>query len=413
MTDQFVEDAQIPTTVEFVREDTYGTTPTDPDYTLFADDVISHGMTHAYNVEEQRTAGSAYATDHKPGAEGHSASFEYFMQQWLVDGSGDAQDAAYDGLFRENGQLPNTHTILSRTERSSGGNDSGGIYTIRVMKGAKIDTASLEWVQDTGLPIPVTLDYQVREGKRYDVHQPSSSTTLTVKSTDSSDTTQTVTVENLDAGTSESFDLNGTTLVTSSTAFSEVGQVNVDGETVGDVVVSVNDGNQSTPTEGATIITINGTSSLPQGYVGERGIPLIGSGSHGSSLGDSNEEIFLGDNIERPSGTAIADNWSSGTLEVSNDLAAIPDGNQDQFQSWQEGNATPEVSIELFGETVPQSIINDLKKAVQDDIVWTASGGSVTLKNAQVKSDIDDAISAGDQRVTVEPAFGGTDLTVS
>ncbi len=409
-----VESGNIPKLAEFVRESTFGEAPTDPSFVRFADDVSNESSSHDFGVEAQRPNDSAYPTEHHPGPEAHTGSVEYFMQQWLIDGSSNALDASYDGLFRDSdGLLPNSHTCLFRSERSSGGNDGGGIWTIEVWKGAKIGTASLDLAADTGLPIPVSLDYEVREKRIYDLHQPSSSTSLVVKSSDSGDTSQTVTVENADASTSETYSLNGTNLVTAATTYSEIGQIEIDSRPTGDITIAINDGDQTTPTEGSTVMTIKGSASRAEGYVGDLGIPLIGSGSHGTALGDTTEQRFLGDNVERPSSTAIADKWGDATFEVSNNLSRQNDGNQDQFHDIQEGQADPEFSIEIWGETVPRDYIEDIIDSVADDLVWTADGGSVTLKNAHIADSITREIAAGDERLTIEPAFSGTDVTVS
>lgn len=406
-----IENSNVSKRSEFYRESTFGSFETDPSFTFFADDVISNSVTINPNKEEQRPNDSAYASDHKPGSEISEGTTNYLLQHWLRDGSNNAQDASYDGAVRDSdGYLPNSHGCLHVTKRSSGGNDSGGIWTTEVWKGAKIDEVTYTWDTGTGLPIDTELNHTIQKARVYDLHQPSTSTTLAVDSTDSGDTTQTLTVENEDASTSETFSLDGTNLVTASTSFSEIGQIQLDSETTGDVKVYVNDGDQTTPAAGSTLAVIRGTGYYAAGWEGDLGTPIIGSGSHGSALGLSNEEIFRAHTIERPDGSSVEENIVEGELSISNNIDTTPtDG--DQLMNIQEGNADVSASLTVFGETATVDQIDEMLGTDTGDFRWEATGGTLILNTAQSFSEIERAIDEGDTRVTVDTEFRPTGVT--
>lgn len=105
--------------VEFAREDVTAdgelVTPTDPSWNFYSDVVRSVEATLGPNIEEQRGIGSPDVQNFFHGPEEHEMTITYDLQQWFTDGSGNALDAAYDGLIRDvDGLLPNTHTVVDR-----------------------------------------------------------------------------------------------------------------------------------------------------------------------------------------------------------------------------------------------------------------------------------------------------------
>jgi hypothetical protein len=282
----------------FIRETTAGTTPTDPAWLRYSDELDSVGnWVPNTNIAARTAIGTPDITGFSIGAEDHELSVAYKLQRW-PSASG---DASYDGLIRDaNGYLPATHSFLSRQILSGEGNQSGGdlhIYTYGT--GGKVDTASVSGDPGDSEPVAVELSYRFEKIRSYAVSQPTAGTTMTVVSSSASDTTQDVTVENLTAATSETISLTGTTPAAGLSA-----------ETVGDITVTFTTG-------GETCIVILGSDSQ-QGIEGDYGLPLLGSGSYESALGTALEHI-LGDTINK-GGSPLDVNVMTLSFEVQNNI---------------------------------------------------------------------------------------------
>lgn len=388
--------------VEFVRESTTGTTPSDPDWLVYSDVVTTSSAEPDFQSEARRGISSPDPDGHVVGPEDASIEIEYFLQRWLTASTADASD---DGASRDNdGNLPNTHSVQIREDRqTASGAGGGGIRTYTIGKGGKIDEVTFDFDPSTGLPIAVSLSYQFQKVRYYQIDQPSSSGNIDVESTDSGDTTQTVTIEDEEADTTEDVDLDGTTTQTTTSSFGDIDAVEVDAETVGDVLIKDSDGNE--------LMRIRGTSTMPDGYEANLGVPALGSGSHESALGSSYEK-FLGDSIERPSGTAIAANIQSGELSISNNVDASAKASN-QRQEIREGNRDVVLSATVHGETESQDQFIANLKHNTDNIIWSSDGGSIQLDNAVNKAAIAREYSEGDELMEVDVEFEGDGVTIS
>lgn len=391
--------------VEFVPETTRGQPPSDPAWELFSDRVqnIDWSPSPVYDVD--RAVGTADALDADPGPEDHSLTLAYRLQRWLVDGSGNPQDAAGYGLLRDgDNQLHNSHTIVDREDRSTGGADGGGRRTYTVAVGALIGEVTLEGDPSTGNPITPELSYTAEKVRSYEVDQPASSTLLVVESTDANDTTQTLTVEDDGASTSEDVSLNGTSLVSTSSQFDSIDAARLDAETDGDVKIYVNDGSETSPTKGSLLMTINGKNSHDD-REGDLGIPLLGSGSHASALGTSFER-FIGDVINR-GGSSIADTLTSLSLSVSNNLETEPQAGTLRRRI-DEGVRDVTMSASTVGDGESHDRIVEAMIATAADIQWQLTGGNITLKSAVLDSPGGRQIQVGDAKVTQDNTFRAT-----
>jgi hypothetical protein len=96
----------------FIRETTAGTTPTNPAWLRYSDELDSVGnWVPNTNIAARTAIGTPDITGFSIGAEDHELSVAYKLQRW-PSASG---DASYDGLIRDaNGYLPATHSFLSR-----------------------------------------------------------------------------------------------------------------------------------------------------------------------------------------------------------------------------------------------------------------------------------------------------------
>lgn len=395
MTSKSYESGIQPYRIEFIRESTRGTVPSNPSWNLFSDNVRTNEPTISSNTEMQEGLGDPDAVGAFAGTETAEMTVTYDLQQWLIDGSSNAQDASYDGVSRNSdNRLENSHSVVRRIDVGSldSGNTINGSTSLDtrlyfVGKGGLVDEVTFTMNLESGQPIQVEVTYQFEKGRVYQVDQPSSSTGFAIESTDSGDTSQTLTIENEDAGKSEDVSLNGTTLVgTTTTDFADIDALSLDSETTGDVKIYVNSGSTSTPSKGDQLAVLYGQSSYDQGE-GDLGVPALGSGSHASAIGSSYELPLDGDTFELPGGTAIADDVSATEVSFSNNVEArsTDDGPRPLLI---EGGREAEVSATVVGqrETYQQTV--DMLRTTAQNYKWTASDpsgdtGSVTLSNVK------------------------------
>jgi len=385
----------------FIRETTAGTTPTNPDWLRYSDELDSVGnWVPNTNIAARTAIGTPDITGFSIGAEDHELSVSYKLQRW-PSASG---DASYDGLIRDaNGYLPSTHSFLSRQILSGEGNQSGGdlhIYTYGT--GGKIDTASVSGDPGDSEPVAVELGYRFEKIRSYAVSQPTAGTTMTVVSASASDTTQDVTVEDLTAATSETISLNGTTPVAGATSFSDIGAIRLSAETVGDVTVTFTTG-------GETCVVILGSDSQ-QGIEGDYGLPLLGSGSYESALGTALEHI-LGDTINK-GGSPLDVNVMTLSFEVQNNIEsdAVTRG---KLKVQNEGQRNCSASATVFSARGSHDSTIDHLKATQANITWQMAGGTLQLDSAVLTEPGPRTYEKGTATMQRDNTFTGTGITIT
>lgn len=389
--------------LEFVRESTYNTPPTNPAWMLYSDAVQSFSVSPTASVNPRGNIGTPDVVNFNSGTESHEFSVTYDLQRFFVDGSGDPLDAAGDGMKRlTDGQLPASHTVVGRARAGNDGVQSGGSYIYYVATGAKINSVSLGGEPESGDPIVVTLDYMCRKLRAYQIDQPAASGTITVESTSASDTTQSITIEDVDAGTSETIDLNGTTPVSSTSSFASIDAAWLDAECVGDVIIK-----KSTD----TLMTIYGQASYDD-REGDLGVPLLGSGSHGSAIGSAYENI-LGDTITR-GGVALGIDADISSVSISIDNGIETSSTIYSIgKVLSEGMRTITLNASVFGPTGSYDAMVDHLRTVESDIVWTLTGGTVTLTGAAMTSLGSIARDTGMAILSVDNTFQSKGLTMS
>lgn len=386
--------------LEFVRETTRGVTPADPAWKRYSDAIQSFGVTPTASISPRGNIGTPDVVNFNAGTESHSFTVTYDLQQWF-SASG---DAAYDGMARlADGSLPKSHSMVARAAAGHTGTAGGGSRIYYVATGGLIGNVELSGEPESGDPIVVTLDYMCEKLRAYLADQPAASTTLTVASTSASDTTQTLTIESDGAGTSEAVALNGTTNVVTVASFTSIDAFFLDAETEGNVTIT--DGTN-------TLVTIYGKASY-NNREGDLGVPLLGSGSHAAAIGSAYETI-LGDTFERPVGTDLGLDAciSSAGLSVDNSIQ------QDSCITrighiLSEGARTVNMNVSLIGPKPSYDSMIDHLRAVQNNIVWTLTGGTLTLVDA-VLTDLG-TISRETQQatLTVDNTFQGKSLTIA
>lgn len=375
--------------VEFIRENEQGVPNENPEWNLYSDTMQSlYGWAPDSSVEGGRGVTDVDPTDFYAGPESHEATFTYWLQNFFVDESGEPLDASYDGMFRTpNGLLPNTHTVVDREWHAKGGADGAGFYAYVVGTGGHPSTTENEGDASTGQPMPITLEYTFERVRPYVIHQPSTETELVVSSTDAADTGQQVTVESEGGGTSGSATLDGTTVVSVTGPFSSIDAVRLDGETVGDVEVAINDGDSTSPTKGTVLATIHGKSHYsPEGSAhleGDLGVPLLGDGSHASAI-DTGYEYFLGSSIERSGGQAdIGPRVNSANFSVDQGIDTSESAST-RVMAIDPGIRETTLEASVAGPKASHDAAQDHLAATQGDITWEFSSGSLVFPGAAV-----------------------------
>jgi hypothetical protein len=320
--------------------------------------------------------------------EEHELTVAYDLQRPLVDTNSDPDDASYDAIIRATtGFLPHTHAVVEREVRNSTldePSDVAGARTYTVAKGGYPDV-TYEGDPEDGQPIPAELSYQFEKIRSYEIRQPANAELICVRSTESSDDSQDVTIESEGAAESETVTLDGTNLVSTSVQFSDIDAIELSAETTGDVKVFINDGDQSTPSEGTELVNpeIRGSmyySEDEQPLEGDLGVPALGAGSHGTEIGTTFEH-FIGDRVERPAGTSLAPDINNYTIETDNgyDSTSRHDSQRPRIS---EANVELTISADVIGERTSHSHIMDALGTEGLDMEWELSRSLFTFYDA-------------------------------
>lgn len=384
--------------VEFIRETVRGVTDADPAWLLYSDAVQNFSVTPTASINPRGNIGTPDVVNFNAGTESHEFSITYDLQRWF-SASG---DAAYDGMDRlSDGSLPASHSVVARAAAGDSGTAGGGSRIYYVATGALINNASLAGEPESGDPVVVTLNYLCEKLRSYKIDQPASSTTLTVVSTSASDTMN-LEIENDGAGTAETVAVNGTTPVVTISSFATIDSAFLSAEPIGDITI----------TDGSNLLmTIYGKTSYGD-REGDRGVPSLGAGSHGSAIGTAYENI-LGDTFTRGgSAWGLGADISSVSMSVENAIEA----NSTIFsigKKLSEGARTIMLNGTLFGPKASFDAMVDHLQATQSDIVWTLNGGTLTLTGAALTSLGSVARETYQAVMTVDNAFQGKTLTIS
>jgi len=384
--------------VEFIRETVRGVTDADPDWLLYSDAVQNFTANPTGSINPRGNIGTPDVVNFNAGTESHEFSITYDLQRWF-SASG---DAAYDGMDRlSDGSLPASHSVVARAAAGNTGTAGGGSRIYYVATGALINSANFAGEPESGEPIVVTLNYLCEKLRSYKLDQPASSTTLTVVSTSASDTMD-LELEDDGASTTETVTLTGVTPVVTSASFTSIDAAFLSAEPVGDITV----------TDGSNLLlTIYGSESYGD-REGDRGIPHLGAGSHGSTIGTTYENI-LGDTFTRGGSQLGLDaDISSVSMSVENAIEA----NSTVYSIGKvlsEGARTINLNATLFGPKASYDAMVDHLRAVQSDIVWTLTGGTLTLTGAALTSVGAVARETYQAVMTIDNTFQGKTLTIS
>jgi len=355
-----------PTRIEFVRETTRGEVPDSPEWNLYSDHVDAWwDWEPDANKTENQPAGEVDPDLTKPGSETHEATISYWLQNWLVDGSGNAQDAAADAMLISSDNTPNnTHSVVSRMDIESGGADNNGYRVYHVGKGGVPTEVTLPFEVDEGSPVAPELSYQFEKFRTYRIDQPDTSDTIDVTNNGSSSVD--VTIEDEGAGTSETLTVAAGATSTTTASFDDIDAVELSTDVDGDVVLEdTTDTNELMRIEGSQAYTTEG----------DLGVPALGSGSHASAIG-SDYVIFNDDTYDYDTGE-IAAEIISGELNSSIEV----DDNEVVGTSRRNINVTGrrvEWTATVAGESTSVDQVVDYLTAQEYTIQWTADEGDVS-----------------------------------
>lgn len=372
-----------------IKEATTGQIPTDPAWEYHSDNYLNFNWAPSPDPEPRETLGSPDPDDHDVGNQEHELTVAYHQQRPVVDTSGNPDGYLADALMRDSSnRIPNTHAMLARESRPVSPDDPSdvdGARTFTVMKGG-YPNASLEGDPETGAPIPTELTYMAEKVRSYELLQPATSTLFAIESTSPEDTTQTLTIEDEGAATTDTVTLDGTNLVSTTQSFDNWDAGELDAETEGDVIVSINSGTETSPTKGTELTgsPIRGSlyySNDDQPLEGDLGVPALGAGSHATELG-TNFEHFLGDSVQR-NAEDIAFDLNNVTFEVDNNFDPTPREDSTRYRITA-GNRGITLTSDVVGHRATHAHIMDSLGSVGTDLVWTLSKTEITVNGATV-----------------------------
>ena len=370
----FIPEAGVrPQRIEFVRETNRGVTPSDPEWNIYSDHVENWwDWEPDANRTETQPAGEVDPDFTDPGSETHEATIAYWLQNWLVDGSGNAVDASADAmLVSSDNTVNNTHSIVSRMDVSENGNDDAGYRVYHVGKGGVPTEVTIPFEVDEGSPVMPELSYQFEKFRTYTIHQPSASTTLEVENQGTSSVDVTIESEGATTETATPLTVSAGSTATTTETFDDIDAVELSTDVDGDVIVT--DGS------GTTFMTINGSDS----YTGEGdlGVPALGSGSHASAIG-SDYVIFNDDTPPQWGGSELDAEWISGELNVSLEVEDNEVGGTSRRNIHVTGRRTT-WSNTIAGPDASEVQVERYLTAEANDIAWNADEGTVTGPNAE------------------------------
>ncbi len=392
--------------VNFIRETTPDVTPTDPDWLRYSDELATVGnWVPNTNIAIRTAIGTPDVVGFSIGAEDHELTVAWMLQRWLTTAVEQPLDAIADGFLRDvNGYILNTHSFLARqTLPAPEGNDAAGVRVFTYGRGGKFNTASLTGDPSNSEPVMAEGTYRFRKVRSYEVSQPLASGTLTVVSTDAGDTTQTLTIENEGAGATEAIALNGTTPVVGAVAFADIDSFLLDLETLGDVIVTFT----ATANEAFRIMG----SVAQQDIEGDLGMPLLGAGSFEPALNTPFEHV-LGDTVVRSSQFPLDTNLMTLAVSIANNIQVDPVVTQ-KAKVLSEGLREVNANVTVFSATGSHAATIEHLKALTADLVWTMTGGAITLDNSVLTTPGARTYEKGEATMRRDNVFTGQGISIS
>ncbi len=394
---------------EYARETIAGELVTDPNWKLPSDNVTNFEWSPTGGVQARQGLGTADVVRHDNGPEEHEVTVQYDMQVFPVDASGNPQSLDADGLLRAGPQnaLPNTHQFVRREQKDDldanqtvNGSTRKDNRTFTVMVGGRIDSVSYQGDPSSEQPVVVEVTYSAEKVRQYQIDQPGSSTVLDITNDGSSEID--VTVEDEGATTTETITVSAGATETTTSQFGDIDAIQLSDDVDGDVTVSESSGDD--------LAIIRGSDFYGHGE-GDMGVPSLGSGSHADPIG-TDYEFILGDKIEQPAGSSFAYELNSVELSVENNVQSREQIGTPRM-ALSADNRGVELTTTIVGETESVRTAEEHLGVKQNDIVWTMSGGTITVDNSALTDFGGVTDEMGESAMSLDNTFTGEGITVS
>jgi len=397
------ENALANSRIEYVEESTTGVPPTDPAWQVLTDYLTELSVEPGGSNEGVNVVGSGDIKNHFRGPEEPALTTTYYKQQPFVDSSGNNNYPAAVPLTYTYGDCYPSYTFEYRRDVNCDGNDDAGFREYVVVQGAKPVEVTDPGDPSSGEPILEELTWEPEKARAYVIHQPSSGTTIEVENTGTSDVD--VTIEDEGAGNAETLTVSAGSTATTTATFSDIDAIWAESDHDGDILVT--DGNSTTLLEKG----LAGTDT--DNVESERGVPPLGSGSHGSAIGTDPEKYqFLGTSTPDWQGSALADRIHTLDMTVTVDVSR--EGKQGaRRQSVDVGTRTGEVDADVAGPYESAELIAEQFQNEEGDFVYHFPDNDVTLKNAKLMETPEFARSAGESNYIPSVTFQAAQKTDS
>jgi len=374
--------------IEYVEESTEGEFVTDPEWSVLTDYLDELTFTPGARREAISVVGQGDFKDMFRGAEEPEVSTNYYKQQGFVDSGGNVNYPGGRPLTYDYGCDLQSFTLQVRRESDCEGNFGSGFREYIVVRGAKPTEVTNPGDPSEANPIIEELSWTVQKGRSYVIHQPDSGTTLDI--TNSGSDSVDVTIEDEGASTSETITVAGNTTVTTVETYENVDVIFAESEHTGDITVT--DGSGTNVLDAGTQLAGSDTD----GVESDRGIPPLGSGSHGSAIGtDPADYQFIGVDSINWQGSSLSDRIHALDLTVSLETSREPT-NGTRRSPIDVGTRTVEIEADTAGPFESATRIAEQFHNESGDFVYSYPDNDVTVNNAEITDAPDYTRTAGD-----------------
>lgn len=383
-----VESALQDARIEYVEETTEGEPPENPEWNVLTDYLDEFTVSPGANREAISVVGLGDFKSMFRGAEEPELTTNYYKQEGFVDSNGDPLNPPGQLLTYDYGCDLESYTVEYRRETDCEGNFDVGFREYAVIFGAKNTEVTDPGDPSEGNPIIEELGWDVKKVRTYVIHQPDSATTLDIENTGSDSVD--ITIEDEGASTAETITVGGGTTQTTTNTYDNVDVIYAESEHDGDILVT--DGSGTNILDAGTPLA--GTDT--DGVESDRGIPPLGTGSHGSAIGtDPADYQFIGVDSITWQGSSLSDRIHSLDLSVSVDTSREPISGT-RGTAIDIGMRTVEFDADTAGPFETATRIAEQFHNESGDFVYSFPDNDVTVRNAEITDAPDYTRQAGD-----------------
>jgi hypothetical protein len=391
--------------------------PTDPSWNRFGDSLLSAtNWAPEAGVTPTTPLGSGVVTRHDSGAETHDFAVSWQMERFPVDASGNANDPLGAMWLHDYTTDYPAYTLLARREFGSGGNFDAGYRDYTVGLGCKPTQGTITGDPSDDQPMPVEVQFAGQKGRSYVIHQPADTVDPELVSTSDDDTFD-VEIESEGGSTTATVTLSGTTSANAGTQFDDIDAIYATEEPTGDISVTDGSGTEILEAVGAKNGGLQGKES--DGAEGDRGIPVLGSGSHADPVGGSPGDYVYNAGQALTIGGSFDGRLHGSTITVSADATREPLGNGTNRQAIDIGPRTTEVEIDSASRYRSHTEMERHLHGLTGDVEITFPDGTFIAENGRVVSVGERAYEAEQANLIVNSTYraeatsGGTEISAT